>query len=58
MIGDTSGHRRRDSQRFMDAGKIVAYEVKRNHVPVVLQFLAETVSQTNEALVYSLPISN
>jgi hypothetical protein len=33
----------------MDAAKVVVHEVQRNHVPVVLKLLAESIRQPRES---------
>src|ERR1700761_685293 len=51
VVGNASSHRGRDSQSLVDPGEIVMHEVQRNHVPVVLQFLTESVGQAGKAAI-------
>jgi len=49
MVAQAASHCRGDSQRLVNSGEIVVYGVDRNHSRVILNFLAESVSQTSEA---------
>ena len=42
-ISHTSGHRRYDAKRFMDADEVVIHHVQRDRVGVVFDFLGECV---------------
>jgi hypothetical protein len=49
VIGDTSFHERRQSQRAVNTAKVVIAEPKAERSPVILQFLAEAVGESREA---------
>lgn len=49
MICEASFHRWSDTQRGVDAAVIEVHEVERNHVSVILNFLAETVRESRKA---------
>ena len=49
MISQSSFHRWCDAQRLVDSAKVVVHEIQRNHVPVVLQLLAESVCEPGES---------
>jgi len=49
MIAESSFHRWRNPQCLVNPAEVVMQEIKRNHVTVVLKFLAESVRQPREA---------
>ena len=49
MIGNSSGHRWRNSQRFVNPAEIVIHVVERNRGGMVTELFAECVGQTREA---------
>jgi len=49
MVGDASSHSGRNPQSLVDSGKIVVHEVKRDHMPVIVQLFAESVRQAGKA---------
>lgn len=49
MVSQSSLHRGSNPERAMDSAEIVMQEVKRDHVAVVLQLLAESVCQSRES---------
>ena len=46
---DARCHRRRHSQRIVDADEVVPQGVERDHVTVILESLGERVAQAREA---------
>jgi len=49
MISETRFHCRSYAQRLMDSAEVVVHEIKGDHVPVVLKFLAEGICQARES---------
>lgn len=47
-INDASGHRRRNAQRRVDAGKVVEHEIQRQRVHVIVQLFWEAADQVRE----------
>ena len=49
MVGYSSGHSGRNSQRFVNAAKVVESEPACNSSPVVLPFLRERIREARKA---------